>query len=667
MRRLLAVLMTALMVTSAVGAGMVLGAPAMPVEESDLNIISDGVDDTDDVSVYRAVNDGDESVQVTVDVYGTSMSKTFTLGAGETKQVVFDGAGDKTVRLLYNGNVADTTATNPKEAFYVDTQKITLTSMGADSEDDLAEFRVRNDNDEDVTVSWDVYGTDQSGELTVGAGEESFFLVNTSDDGSATVRLFYENEQVDVKAAGGEQDLGPLNVATVDEGILLTGICSDSEDGLSQMRVRSTLEENVTLSYRVAGSDETGTVEAVAGEDVFFDVETSGPTTVVLQYKGENVETKNANTNSECDLGEPNVDTEAITLTAICTDTEDDLAKFRVTNDNDAAVTVTYDVYGTDQEGTLTLNASETKYFTVETNDDGAATARLFYENEQIDVKASNTQRDCDLGEPNVDTDDLTLTSICSVDGEAKFRVTNDNDTPVTVSYDKYGTDVEGELTVDANGKAYFTVPENDDGATTVRLFYEGEEITVKAASGTPCEAPDDGDDGMDDGDDSDGDDGQDGDMDDGTDVPAYQIDVAAGGVIENLGVDGDDADDEADFYGTQGRLLQAQTVLANGTVTGTHKVPTENVTKSLADCEVTYTPVSYDAATGQAELTVSVDGDADCENVTLTLAGYELPGDDTTFVRENADGQELVDSVTVTLEPGQSGTVTIDLDDAEA
>jgi len=581
MRRLLAVLMTALLVTSAVGAGMVLGAPATAVDESDLEIISDGLDDTDDVSVYRAVNDGDESVQVTVDVYGTSMSKTLTLGAGETKQVVFDGAGDKTVRLLYDGNVADTTATNPKEAFYVDTQKITLTSMGADSEDDLAEFRVRNDNDEAVTVTYDVYGTDQSGELTVGAGEESFFLINTSDDGSATVRLFYENEQVDVKAAGGEQDLGPLNVATVDEGILLTGICSDSEDGLSQMRVRSTLEENVTLSYRVAGSDETGMVEAVAGEDVFFDIETSGPTTVVLQYKGENVETKNANTNSECDLGEPNVDTEAITLTAICT-----------------------------------------------------------------------------------------------VDGVAEFCVTNENDAPVTVSYDKYGTDVEGQLTVDANGEAYFTVPANEEGATTVRLFHENEQIDVKASNPEDCgddDGVDDGDDGMDDGDDaddvdeSDGDDGQDGDMDDGQDMPAYQIDVAAGGVIENLGVDGDDADDEADFYGTQGRLLQAQTVLANGTVTGTHKVPTENVTKSLADCEVTYTPVSYDAETGQAELTVSVDGDADCENVTLTLAGYELPGDDTTFVRENADGQELVDSVTVTLEPGQSGTVTIDLDDAEA
>ncbi|MFD1512418.1 hypothetical protein [Halomarina rubra] len=147
----------------------------------------------------------------------------------------------------------------------------------------------------------------------------------------------------------------------------------------------------------------------------------------------------------------------------------------------------------------------------------------------------------------------------------------------------------------------------------------------------------------------------------------AYQIDVAAGEVIENLGVDGDDADDEKDFYGTQDRLLQSKTVVDDGTVTGSYNVPTgENVTKTLDGCAVTYTPVSYDAATGEATLSVSVANDTGCENVTLTLAGYELPGDDTTFVRANADGQELVDYQTVTLSAGESATVTIDLSDED-
>jgi hypothetical protein len=376
------------------------------------------------------------------------------------------------------------------------------------------------------------------------------------------------------------------------------------------------------------------------------------------------------------------VDTDDLQLVAICTDGEDDLAKFRVDNTGDVAATVTYDVYGTDQEGELTLDAGETKYVTVEANDDGSATARLFYENEEIDVKASNTQERCDLGD---DGEDITLTAICTdgEDGLSQFRVTNDNDAPVTVEYQKYGSDVTGELTVEANSETFFTVPTNEEGATTVTLDYEGEQVDVKASNPNDCDLGEenDGDDGTDDGDADDGDDGTDDGMDDGDDgmndgddgmndgddgmegeMDAFQIDVAAGDVIETLG------DDENDFYGTQGRLLQAQTVLENGTVTGSYNVPTETVTTELDGCAVTYTPVSYDGETGEVTLSVSVEGDADCEGVTLTLAGYELPGDDTTFVRENADGQELVAYETVELGAGDSGTVTIDLtDDTDA
>jgi 2',3'-cyclic-nucleotide 2'-phosphodiesterase (5'-nucleotidase family) len=170
----------------------------------------------------------------------------------------------------------------------------------------------------------------------------------------------------------------------------------------------------------------------------------------------------------------------------------------------------------------------------------------------------------------------------------------------------------------------------------------------------------DDSDDSNDSDDSSDSDDAESGD-DVNADQAAYQIDVAAGDVIETLG---DDADD---FYGTQGRLLQAQTVLADGTVTGSHLVPDGKVTKRLAGCGVTYTPVSYDADTGEATLDVSVSEGADCDGVTLTVAGYELPGDDTTFVRANADEQDLVDHETVTLDAGDSELVTVDLTEDES
>ncbi|MFC5972434.1 bifunctional metallophosphatase/5'-nucleotidase [Halomarina salina] len=171
------------------------------------------------------------------------------------------------------------------------------------------------------------------------------------------------------------------------------------------------------------------------------------------------------------------------------------------------------------------------------------------------------------------------------------------------------------------------------------------------------------GDEGAD-GDAGDDDDASDGpDPDEGDATTAYQFDVAAGDVIEDLGEDGDD-DGQADFYARQGRLLQAQTALADGTVTSAFTVPDGEVTTNLDGCSVSYTPVDYDADSGEVTLDVSVSEDADCEDVTLTLAGYELPGDDTTFVRANAVDQELVAHQTVTLASGDSETVTLDLTD---
>ncbi|WP_158204094.1 hypothetical protein [Halomarina oriensis] len=677
--------MTALLVTSAAGAAMVIGAPAMQ-DDDDLSFdeVDDGIlltgiasDSEDGLSQMRVRSTLDEDVTLSYRVAGSDETGTVTAKAGQDTFFNVETSGPTTVVLMYDGQNVETKNANTQSEkdlgeLNVGTvdDGILLTGICSDSEDGLSQMRVRSSLDQNVTLDYRVAGSDETGTVEAVAGEDVFFNVETNEDGPTTVVLMYDGQNVETKNANtvSECDLGEENPPTLDEvndGILLTGICSDSEDGLSQMRVRSSLDQNVTLDYRVAGSDETGTVEAVAGEDVFFNVNTSGPTTVVLMYEGENVETKNANTVSECDLGEPNVDTEDITLTAICTDTEDDLAKYRVTNENDVAVDVSYDIYGTDVNGTLSVDANSTAFFTVPTADDGSATVRLFYEDEQIDVKASNTQSDCDLGMEN--PAGVSIEYTCSVDG-ADATVTNDNDVPVTI---EVTGDASLNRTIEAGGTVSFENVANGEYNVTTLVdgTVVGEETVV-----IDCEA-DDGDDGMDDGDDSDDsddgmddgddgqDDGQDGDVGDGEDMPAYQIDVAAGDVIETLGVDGDDEDDAPDFYGTQGRLLQAQTVLADGTVTGSHMVPGENVTKSLAGCHVSYTPVSYDGESGEVTLTVSVSDDADCEGVTLTLAGYELPGDDTTFVRANADGQELVAYETVTLDAGDSGTVVIDLD----
>jgi hypothetical protein len=66
-------------------------------------------------------------------------------------------------------------------------------------------FRVRNPNDAAVTVTWDVFGTSETGTLALparplsGSFSETFFETVAT----GTVRLFYNGSQSDVKANGG--------------------------------------------------------------------------------------------------------------------------------------------------------------------------------------------------------------------------------------------------------------------------------------------------------------------------------------------------------------------------------------------------------------------------------------------------------------------------------
>ena len=130
----------------------------------------------------------------------------------------------------------------------------------------------------------------------------------------------------------------------------------------------------------------------------------------------------------------------------------------------------------------------------------------------------------------------------------------------------------------------------------------------------------------------------------------AYQLDVAVGEVITDLG------SDENAFYARENRLLQAQTVRADGAVTGSfHTLASP---QTVEGCEVAYDPVSYDS--GEVTVEVSVDG---CEHATLTLAVYELPGDTVEFRRDRADEQELVAHRTATVDSGETATLSVTVD----
>lgn len=108
--------------------------------------------------------------------------------------------------------------------------------------------------------------------------------------------------------------------------------------------------------------------------------------------------------------------------------------------------------------------------------------------------------------------------------------------------------------------------------------------------------------------------------------------------------------------YNDQDRLVQAVTVSSAGVVTT--RVHPGSANKSCIDDY----DITFNVDKQNATVMVGVTDSPGCEALTLSLVGYELPNQDTRFVRANAGDQVLVDSKTVTIEPGEAVKLEVSL-----
>ncbi|ESP87095.1 glucoamylase / glycosyl hydrolase [Candidatus Halobonum tyrrellensis G22] len=123
-----------------------------------------------------------------------------------------------------------------------------------------------------------------------------------------------------------------------------------------------------------------------------------------------------------------------------------------------------------------------------------------------------------------------------------------------------------------------------------------------------------------------------------------YQVDFAAGEPIEELGDDG--------LYADQDRLMR----FAFGSVEeGITEKDTAWPSAEIRDCLDYGHIVEHDDGTASVTFTVA----DDCDETTLSLAVYSMPGDE--FTADTADEQVLLDSTTGTFGPGDH-TITVDL-----
>lgn len=90
---------------------------------------------------------------------------------------------------------------------------------------------------------------------------------------------------------------------------------------------------------------------------------------------------------------------EKIKMKGICTDSEDDLVKFKIKNNHDEKVDLSYNLEShSEKRKDISVEANSKEYVVMDA--EGTATARLFYDGEKIDVAESSSDS-CDLGEPN--------------------------------------------------------------------------------------------------------------------------------------------------------------------------------------------------------------------------------------------------------------------------
>ncbi|MFD1513919.1 hypothetical protein [Halomarina rubra] len=387
------------------------------------------------------------------------------------------------------------------------------------------------------------------------------------------------------------------------EPVSVTQSCVGA-DGLFAIANDNAVAVNVTVTGP-EGFDETRTV--APGDDVLFVNLADGAYTVTTSVAGQQVGEEMLTV--DCDEETPG----AVSVLSQCTDMG---GEFTVTNANDVAVNVTIDG-PTISDQQVTLGAGEE--WVVPDLADGEYTVTTSYRGQTVDERTVTV--DC----VEESYDPVSVTYECTAEGGAG-TITNTNDVAVRVTVDgPDGYSVDRTLapgqTISGSGLV--------DGEYTVTTSVDGEQVSQQTVVLDCVEAGDE----------------------------AYQFDLAFGPVIEDLG-DSPDA-----FYGTQERLMHAASFTSDGAGTGAHNVPDPGETARAASgsCDVRYSAIAYDADTGTA--TVTLTADEDCDGTTVTFAGYELPGDDTRFVRANASGQELVGYETVTLGAGETVTLTVSTD----
>ncbi len=246
---------------------------------SDVRLTSMCSPEPDKYRVWRVRNPYSYPIQTRWRVHGTQQRGE--LLAPPNTDVFFETVtvgGANTTLLFVNGNqhqvkASGTTACRPE------TSKVKLTSFCSDNPGISRRWRVINPYSYALPITWDVYGTSQTGSFIAPPNSHTYF--ETKTQGSNTVRVFAYGRQEEVKASSGatcnfvcDPGQAPTEAAVTDT--------QQQDVPLSQLRVSVFPNPTAQPVFRLRLS----ALESVLGTETPLDLELSQMQVVMYDFSG---------------------------------------------------------------------------------------------------------------------------------------------------------------------------------------------------------------------------------------------------------------------------------------------------------------------------------------------------------------------------------------------
>ena len=156
---------------------------------------------------WRVRNPNDESFTVRWEVVGTQQSGTLEVPKGDSFFTTQDAGGPNTTKIFWTDRLGNEKSnTKASMNMLCELENLNLTSVCSNNPAETRRWRVRNPNDFDVEVRYEVVGAGINGTITAMPGD-SFFETNTVG-GANTTKIFWKNakgkEVSRTKASGGQ-------------------------------------------------------------------------------------------------------------------------------------------------------------------------------------------------------------------------------------------------------------------------------------------------------------------------------------------------------------------------------------------------------------------------------------------------------------------------------